>query len=54
MYMPGRADEVKGSIKEVAGKVTGNERLQAEGNADQAKGKAARETAAPPIRWRAT
>jgi len=45
MYMPGRGDEVKGSIKEAAGKVTGNERLQAEGKADQAKGKAARETA---------
>jgi len=43
--MPGRGDEVKGSIKETAGKVTGNERLQAEGKGDKAAGKAARETA---------
>lgn len=32
------ADKAKGTIKEGAGKVTGNERLQAEGKADKAKG----------------
>ncbi|MCX4744529.1 CsbD family protein [Kitasatospora sp. NBC_01287] len=32
------ADKVKGAVKEGAGKVTGNERLQAEGKADQVKG----------------
>lgn len=32
------ADKVKGKIKEAAGKVTGNERLEAEGKADQAAG----------------
>jgi len=39
-----RADELKGNLKEGVGKVTGNERLEAEGDA-QAKGaKARRET----------
>ncbi|MFJ8043923.1 CsbD family protein [Kitasatospora sp. NPDC096147] len=32
------ADKAKGKLKEGAGKVTGNERLEAEGKADQAKG----------------
>jgi uncharacterized protein YjbJ (UPF0337 family) len=32
------AEKAKGHVKEAAGKVTGNERLQAEGKADQAKG----------------
>lgn len=32
------ADKLKGKAKEAAGKVTGNERLQAEGKGDQAKG----------------
>lgn len=36
----GRLDQAKGKIKEVAGKVVGNERLQSEGVADQAGGKA--------------
>ena len=35
----GRVDEAKGKLKEVAGKVVGNERLQGEGLADQAVGK---------------
>ncbi|AMM23779.1 CsbD family protein [Variovorax sp. PAMC 28711] len=35
----GRVDEAKGKIKEVAGKVVGNEKLQGEGLADQASGK---------------
>ncbi|WP_327064346.1 CsbD family protein [Kitasatospora sp. NBC_01250] len=32
------ADKAKGAVKEGAGKATGNERLKAEGKADQAKG----------------
>jgi uncharacterized protein YjbJ (UPF0337 family) len=36
----GRADEAKGKIKEVTGRVVGNERLEGEGMADQAKGNA--------------
>lgn len=36
----GRATEVKGDVKEAAGKVVGNEKLQGEGLVDQAKGKA--------------
>ena len=36
----GRTDQVKGKIKEVAGKAVGNERLEGEGLADQAGGKA--------------
>jgi len=35
----GRATEAKGNIKEAAGKVVGNERLQGEGKLDQAQGK---------------
>ena len=35
----GRAEEAKGKIKEVAGKVVGNERLQAEGEVDKTAGK---------------
>ncbi|MCZ4121870.1 CsbD family protein [Streptomyces sp. H39-S7] len=31
------ADKAKGKIKEVAGKAVGNERLEAEGRAEQAK-----------------
>jgi len=34
------ADKLKGKAKEAAGKVTGNERLQAEGKGDQVKGDA--------------
>ncbi len=36
----GRATEVKGDIKEAAGKMVGNRKLQGEGLVDQAKGKA--------------
>jgi len=43
--MAGRADEFKGSVKEAAGKALGNEQWQAEGKADQLKGKSERETA---------
>lgn len=34
------AEKIKGIAKETAGKATGNERLQAEGKADQVKGDA--------------
>jgi uncharacterized protein YjbJ (UPF0337 family) len=43
--MPGRGNELKGSLKRMAGKALGNKQLQAEGAADKAAGKAARETA---------
>lgn len=33
-----KADELKGKVKEAAGRATGNESLEAEGHADQAKG----------------
>lgn len=35
----GGAKEIGGKIKEAAGKLVGNERLQADGMADQAEGK---------------
>jgi uncharacterized protein YjbJ (UPF0337 family) len=35
----GRASEVKGNLKEAAGKLVGNQKLQGEGLVDQAKGK---------------
>ena len=35
----GAANQAKGSIKEAAGKVTGDSKLQAEGTLDKAKGK---------------
>jgi uncharacterized protein YjbJ (UPF0337 family) len=38
--MPGTSDKVKGAMKEVAGKVTGDRRTEAEGKTDQAKGDA--------------
>lgn len=37
--MSGKTDEVKGRIKEAAGVLTGNDKLRAEGKADQAIGK---------------
>ena len=37
--MGGKTDEVKGRIKEAAGALTGNDKLRAEGKADQAVGK---------------
>ena len=36
--MSGKTDVVKGRIKEAAGVLTGNDKLQAEGKADQAVG----------------
>ena len=36
--MSGKTDEVKGRIKEAAGVLTGNEKLRAKGQADQAVG----------------
>lgn len=36
----GRVDQAAGKVKEVAGRVVGNENLEAEGLVDQAKGKA--------------
>jgi uncharacterized protein YjbJ (UPF0337 family) len=35
----GSAEQAKGKLKEVAGKVTGDSKLQSEGQADQVKGK---------------
>jgi uncharacterized protein YjbJ (UPF0337 family) len=35
----GAANQAKGAIKQAAGKVTGDAKLQAEGAADKAKGK---------------
>jgi uncharacterized protein YjbJ (UPF0337 family) len=36
--MAGTTDKVKGSVKEAAGKMTGDKRIEAEGKTDQAKG----------------
>ena len=35
----GRVEQTSGKIKEVAGKMVGNDRLRTEGNAEQVKGK---------------
>ncbi len=35
----GAAEQAKGAVKEAAGKVTGDQKLQAEGKADKAAGK---------------
>jgi uncharacterized protein YjbJ (UPF0337 family) len=35
----GSADQAKGAVKDAAGKMTGDAKLQAEGKADKAKGK---------------
>ena len=35
----GSAEQAKGKIKEVAGKMTGDSKMQSEGKADQVKGK---------------
>lgn len=37
--MSGKSEEVKGRIKEAAAALTGNDKLRAEGQADQAVGK---------------
>jgi uncharacterized protein YjbJ (UPF0337 family) len=39
-HVKGAADKAKGAIKEAAGKVMGDEKLQAEGKIDKAKGAA--------------
>ncbi len=37
-HIKGTADKVKGSIKDTAGKMTGDKKLETEGKADKAKG----------------
>lgn len=37
-HVKGAADKVKGKAKEVTGQVSGNRKLEREGNADQVKG----------------
>jgi uncharacterized protein YjbJ (UPF0337 family) len=37
-HVKGAADKVKGTIKETAGKVTGDKELESEGKLDKAKG----------------
>ena len=37
-YVKGAADKVAGKIKEFAGRVTGNKKLETEGKIDQVKG----------------
>jgi uncharacterized protein YjbJ (UPF0337 family) len=39
-HIRGAADKVKGAIKDAAGAVTGDKKLQAEGKLDKAKGSA--------------
>jgi uncharacterized protein YjbJ (UPF0337 family) len=39
-HVKGTADKVKGSIKDTAGKLTGDKKLQSEGKMDKAKGSA--------------
>jgi uncharacterized protein YjbJ (UPF0337 family) len=39
-HVKGTADKAKGAIKETAGKVTGDKKLQTEGKLDKAKGAA--------------
>jgi uncharacterized protein YjbJ (UPF0337 family) len=39
-HMKGTADKAKGAIKETAGKVTGDKKLESEGKLDKAKGSA--------------
>ena len=39
-HIKGAADKAKGAIKETAGKMTGDEKLRAEGKLDRAKGAA--------------
>ena len=43
-HLKGAADKAKGAVKDAAGHVTGNEKLQAEGKADKTAG-AARQAA---------
>jgi uncharacterized protein YjbJ (UPF0337 family) len=39
-HIKGAADKVKGAVKDAAGALTGNEKLQAEGKIDKAAGAA--------------
>jgi uncharacterized protein YjbJ (UPF0337 family) len=39
-HVKGAVDKVKGAVKDLAGKLTGDEKLQAEGKLDKAKGAA--------------
>jgi uncharacterized protein YjbJ (UPF0337 family) len=39
-HIKGAAEKAKGAIKDTAGKLTGDEKLRAEGKADKAKGAA--------------
>jgi uncharacterized protein YjbJ (UPF0337 family) len=39
-HVKGAADKVKGAVKDAAGKMTGDKKLQAEGKIDKAKGEA--------------
>jgi uncharacterized protein YjbJ (UPF0337 family) len=39
-HVKGTAEKVKGTIKDTAGKVTGDKKLQSEGKLDKAKGSA--------------
>ena len=39
-HIKGAADKAKGAIKDTAGKVTGDKKMQAEGKIDKAKGTA--------------
>ena len=39
-HVKGTADKAKGAIKDTAGKVTGDKKLQSEGKVDKAKGSA--------------
>lgn len=39
-HVKGTADKVKGSIKDTAGKMTGDKKLETEGKVDKAKGAA--------------
>jgi uncharacterized protein YjbJ (UPF0337 family) len=39
-HIKGIADKVKGAVKDMVGKLTGDEKMQAEGKMDKAKGAA--------------
>ncbi len=39
-HIKGAADKAKGAIKDTAGKITGDKKLQTEGKVDKAKGSA--------------
>jgi uncharacterized protein YjbJ (UPF0337 family) len=39
-HVKGATDKVKGAVKDAAGKLTGDEKMQAEGKMDKAKGAA--------------